>query len=100
MEKKLIVIKQDKWRNGEFFADIFKDNGWKLETINLSAGEPVQNVQKSKATLLQGPKHFWRQALSTAGSRNPRCTRWTVVPAGNPLLPSYQVSADTHGPQR
>jgi nitrogen fixation protein len=39
MEKKLIVIKQDKRGNGEFFADIFKDNGWKLETIDLSAGE-------------------------------------------------------------
>ena len=39
MEKKLVVIKQDKRRNGDFFADIFKDNGWKLETIDLSAGE-------------------------------------------------------------
>jgi hypothetical protein len=39
MEKKLVVIKQDMRRNGDFFADIFKDNGWKMETIDLSAGE-------------------------------------------------------------
>ena len=39
MEKKFVVINQDKRRNGDVFADIFKDNGWKLETIDLSAGE-------------------------------------------------------------
>jgi nitrogen fixation protein len=39
MEKKLVIIKQDKRKNGDFFADIFKDNGWKLESIELSAGE-------------------------------------------------------------
>jgi nitrogen fixation protein len=38
MEKKLVVIKQDKRKNGDFFADIFRDNGWKLESIELSAG--------------------------------------------------------------
>jgi hypothetical protein len=37
MEKKLVVFKQDIRKNGDVFADIFKDNGWKLETIDLSA---------------------------------------------------------------
>jgi hypothetical protein len=37
MEKKLVVFKQDVKKNGDVFPDIFKDNGWKLETIDLSA---------------------------------------------------------------
>jgi hypothetical protein len=39
MEKKFVIIKQDKSKNGDLFADIFKDNGWRLETIDLSPGE-------------------------------------------------------------
>jgi hypothetical protein len=39
MEKKLVVFKQDIRKNGDVFSDIFKDNGWKLEIVDLSAPE-------------------------------------------------------------
>jgi hypothetical protein len=52
MEKRFVVFKQNKLGNGEFFADIFKDNGWKLETIDLSAGEPVPNGFENSDGLL------------------------------------------------
>jgi len=41
MEKKLVVIKRGRQENGGPLPDIFKENGWKLETIELSEGEPL-----------------------------------------------------------
>ncbi len=41
MEKKLVVIKQGDNKIGAGFPEAFKMNGWKLETIELSEGEPL-----------------------------------------------------------
>jgi len=41
MEKRLVVIKQGKQEGIEFTKDMIKVDGWKLETIELSKGEPL-----------------------------------------------------------
>jgi len=41
MEKRLVVIKQGKHAEMEGLAEILKTNGWMLETIEISEGEPL-----------------------------------------------------------
>ncbi|OPY15190.1 MAG: hypothetical protein A4E66_00184 [Syntrophus sp. PtaB.Bin001] len=41
MEKKLVVIRQGSQNGSDIINDIIKTDGWKLETIELSKGEPL-----------------------------------------------------------
>jgi hypothetical protein len=41
MEKKLVVIRQGSQNSSDIINDIIKTDGWKLETIELSKGEPL-----------------------------------------------------------
>ncbi len=41
LEKKLVVINQGKKGSEKDFPEIFKANGWQLETIELTAGESL-----------------------------------------------------------
>jgi len=41
MEKKLVVIRQGAQDGNELIAEISSKNGWKLETIDISKGEPL-----------------------------------------------------------
>jgi hypothetical protein len=41
MEKKLVVIRQGKQDGNDLIAEITSSNGWNIETIELSKGEPL-----------------------------------------------------------
>jgi len=53
MEKKLVVIRQGKQDGNDLIAEITSSNGWKLETIELSKGEPLpRNLENIDGLLI------------------------------------------------
>ncbi|OPY10415.1 MAG: hypothetical protein A4E66_01554 [Syntrophus sp. PtaB.Bin001] len=53
MEKKLVVIRQGKQNGNDIVDDIIKTDGWKLETIELSKGEPLpRNLENIDGLLI------------------------------------------------
>ncbi|ABC76051.1 hypothetical protein [Syntrophus aciditrophicus] len=41
MEKKLVIIRYGKQEGNDTFSEMIKTDSWKLETIELSKGEPL-----------------------------------------------------------
>ncbi len=67
MDKKIVVIKNPGQANSEgFIEDAFKANGWDLETITLSKGEPLPKSLENVAGLLilGGPLNVYEQCTS------------------------------------
>jgi len=53
LEKKLVVFNQGKENSKEAFPEIFKINGWQLETIELTAGEPLsKNLENTDGLMI------------------------------------------------
>lgn len=53
MEKKLVVIRQEKQDGGNIIGNMISADGWKIETIELSKGEPLpQNLENIDGLLI------------------------------------------------
>lgn len=52
-EKKLVVFNQDKEKSEKVFTEIFKTNGWQLETVELKAGESLsRNLENADGLMI------------------------------------------------
>jgi hypothetical protein len=67
MERKIVVIKNPGQASPVgFIEEAFKANGWDLETIELSKGEPLPRSLEDVAGLLilNGPMNVYEQCTS------------------------------------